>query len=120
MATKTIVRYTPPNPIIGRRELSPEDFRGQGIFTQKKPLRWDAEQGFWLDAEEAKISPEALAWLAEQKGEFTVETQEIPDDEREELPAEEEAPVEGSQPVGAGTPGATGTTTASTSRSRTR
>lgn len=125
MATKTIVRYTPPNPIVGRRELSPQDFKDNGIFTQKKPLAWNAETGFWIDADEAKISPEALAWLEGQKGEFTVERQELPDEEDEladagDAPSPREgAPVEGEQPTGAGTPGATGTTTSTSGTART-
>lgn len=119
MTTKTIVRYLPPNPIVGARELTPDDFKAQGVFTQKKRLLWTKETGFWLDADEAKISSETLAWLEEQKGEFKVETQEIPEEEAADTPdpAPESKKVEGEQPVGAGTPGTTtGTTTQSTAR----
>lgn len=116
MTTKTIVRYLPPNPVIGARELAPDAFRSQGVFTQKKKLVWVKENGFWLETEEAGISAEALAWLKTQESEFRVEQQEIPDDE--DPPTDnEEAVVEGEQPTGAGTPGVTtGTTTQSTAR----
>lgn len=124
MTRKTIVRYTPPNPIIGARELSPNDFKGAGVFTQKKPLVWRKERGFWLDVDEDKISPEALAWLEnpdnhQHKGEFSVERQEIEDEEGSTTTesAPKDGPVEGEQPAGAGTPGTTtGTTTQSTAR----
>lgn len=116
MTVKTVVRYRPPNPLYGARELSPEDFKSQGVFTQKKLLRWTSDTGWWLDADEAKISPEALTWLEERK-EFTVERQEVDDEEASSVEtAEAETPaVEGEQPAGTGTPGTTtGTTTAST------
>jgi len=123
VTTKTIVRYLPPNPIVGARELSSDDFKSQGVFTQKKKLLWQKENGFWLDADDAKISPEALAWLEERTGEFKVERQEIPDDDTEAEAtgtAKETSSgkaVEGEQPVGGGTPGTTtGTTTQSTAR----
>jgi hypothetical protein len=76
VATKTIVRYVPPNPLIGRRELRPSDFETLGIFTQETPLFFDKEKNFWLDAEAAGISKEALQWFKDSP-EFTVETQEV-------------------------------------------
>ena len=79
MATKVIVRYKQPNPLIGRRELFPRDFESLGIFTQKKPLIFDKSGNFWLDAEKEGISKEAMDWLRESP-EFTVEEQEVPDD----------------------------------------
>ena len=101
MAKKTIVRYKPPNEIIGGRELTVADLKAVGIFTQKKDLFWRRENGFWLDADEAGISSETLAWLKdpangdERSGHFTVEEQEVEDDEgqepetvREQTPAE--------------------------------
>lgn len=78
MSTKTIVRYTPPNPVIGGREISPKDFESLGIFTQTTKLFWARETNFWLDVETAEISAEALEWLNSQP-EFTVEEQEVPD-----------------------------------------
>lgn len=117
MTIKTIVRYRPSSPLHGARELSPEDFKSVGVFTQKKRLVWSKETGFWLDADEHKISPEALAWLEEQKGEFTVERQEIEEEDASAgADTESSTPrVEGEQPAGTGTPGTTtGTTTSST------
>lgn len=78
MSTKTIVRYTPPNPVIGGREISPKDFESLGIFTQTTKLTWARETNFWLDVDEAEISAEALEWLDSQ-AEFTVQEQEVPD-----------------------------------------
>jgi hypothetical protein len=123
MATKTIVRYRPPNPIVGARELTPVQMEEVGVFTQQKRLLWTRESGFWLDAERAEISAETLAWLEEQSGEFTVERQEIPEENPTDPPASPQLPeddssvVEGERPVGAGTPGGT-TTTTTTGRTR--
>lgn len=84
MATKKvkIVRYKPPNELIGAREFSVEDFKRVGILTQKKPLVFNRESNFWLNAEEAEISAEALKFLEDNKnhtgtGTFTVEEQTV-------------------------------------------
>lgn len=76
MATKTIIRYRPVNPLVGRRELSVKDFESIGIFTQEKPLAFDQERNWWLDADAAGVSKEALAWF-EASSEFAVERQEV-------------------------------------------
>lgn len=85
MATKTIVRWKPPNELYDRRELTLRDLEGVGIFTQKQgPLTWD-RPGFWLDADEAQIAPEVMNLLESPEfsnaslGWFTIETQEVED-----------------------------------------
>lgn len=107
MATKTIIRYVPPNSLIGRRELSPKDFQSLGIFTQKKVLQFNKETNFWLDADAAGVSKEALQWFADSP-EFTVETQDVGDDVDPETMRHQEAyaasigasPAPSPQPVG--------------------
>lgn len=87
VATKVIIRYKPENPLIGRRELTPADFESIGIFTQETRLLFDREKNFWLDAEAAGVSKEALQWF-EGSSEFTVERQEVKagaDPEKERL-----------------------------------
>jgi hypothetical protein len=79
MPTKTVIRYKPYSPLVGRRELSPKDFESMGIFTQRNMLVFDKERNWWLDAEAAGISKEALQWF-DDSPEFTVERQEVPDD----------------------------------------
>jgi hypothetical protein len=87
VATKTIVRWKPPNELYARRELLPASLEAMGIFTQKTPLYWDREHGFWLDAEAAGISPDLLDRLelddfnGGDLGQFTIETQDVPDEE---------------------------------------
>jgi hypothetical protein len=82
---KTIVRYRPPNEIIGRRELTVVDLERAGIFTQEKDLAWDAQTGFWLDADEAGISKEVLDLLESENfsndalGHFVIEQQQVED-----------------------------------------
>jgi len=102
MATKTIVRYHPPSPLIGRRELTPADFETLGIFTQEKVLHFDQERNWWLDAEAAGISKEALQWF-EDSTEFSVQRQEVKgkqDPEAERLKAAYDASLgSGPQPV---------------------
>lgn len=89
---KTIVRYRPPNEIIGRREITVKDLEGIGIFTQKTDLAWDAKTGFWVDADEAGIAKEVMDKLESSDfsndalGHFTIEVQEVED--------KQEAPVE--------------------------
>lgn len=90
MATKTIIRYTPESPLIGRRELSSADFQSLGIFTQKAPLVFDRERNFWLDADAAKVSKETLQWF-EDSPEFTVERQEVDGEEDPEAVRHQEA-----------------------------
>ena len=90
MATKVIIRYLPPNPLIGRRELSPRDFETLGIFTQEQVLRFDKEKNFWLDADTAGVSKEALKWF-EDSPEFTVERQEVKGKEDPEALRHQEA-----------------------------
>lgn len=80
MATKVIVRHKPVNPLVGRRDLSPADFKSIGIFTQKKMVVFEKESNWWVDAEKAEISKEALQWF-EDSTEFTVERQEVDDEE---------------------------------------
>lgn len=86
MATKTIVRYEPPNDLVGQRELRPVDLELVGIFTQQTTLVWDKRTGFWLDADTAQISTEVLNRLESEEfsnktlGYFTVEQQEVPDE----------------------------------------
>jgi hypothetical protein len=93
VATKTIVRWKPPNELYARRELLPASLEAMGIFTQTTPLYWDREHGFWLDAEAAGISPDLLDRLESDEfnggdlGQFTIETQDVPD--KDEAPAEE-------------------------------
>lgn len=84
MATKVIIRHKPANPLIGRRELSPADFKSIGIFTQKTQLVFEKENNWWLDADAAKVSKEALQWF-EDSTEFTVERQEVDDEDPETL-----------------------------------
>lgn len=80
---KTIVRYRPPNEIIGRRELTVADLERIGIFTQKTDLAWDERNGFWLDADEAGIAKEVMEKLEspdfsnDSLGHFTIEQQEV-------------------------------------------
>lgn len=100
MATKVIVRWNPTHPVHGRREISAEDFRREGIFTQQTNLAWDRSTGMWLAADEAQISAEALAWLEQQGGEFTVERQEVPDEEPE-APSEDNPPPSLNDPADA-------------------
>lgn len=94
MATKTIVRWEPPNEFYSERELLPETLKALGIFTQSKPLVWRKVNGFWLDADEAGISDDLLGRLEEEPfsggelGHFKVERQEIPDEETAEASAE--------------------------------
>lgn len=90
MATKTIIRYKPESPLWGRRELSPADFKSLGIFTQKTMLRFDKELNWWLDADEAKVSKEALQWF-EDSPEFTVEQQEVDADQDADTLRQQEA-----------------------------
>jgi hypothetical protein len=90
MATKVIIRHKPANPLIGRRELSPADFKSIGIFTQKTQLVFDQERNWWLDADAAKVSAEALQWF-EDSTEFTVERQEVDDEEDSETLRHQEA-----------------------------
>lgn len=90
MATKTIIRHKPANPLIGRRELSPADFKSIGIFTQKTMLVFDKDTNWWLDADSAKVSKEALQWF-EDSTEFTVERQEVDDDQDPEALRHQEA-----------------------------
>lgn len=100
MATKTIVRWKPPNELYDRREITLKDLEGIGIFTQRQgPLAWEKKSGFWLDAE--GIAPEVMERLEspefsnDQLGYFTVETQEVPDEEPPASPsAAEEATSE--------------------------
>lgn len=90
MAVKTIVRYKPPNELVGQRALTVADMRRIGIFTQEKDLYWNAENGFWLDAEEAGIAPEVMELLStnnfsnDHLGHFTVEKQDVPDEPSED------------------------------------
>lgn len=84
MATKTIVRWVPPNELYDRREITLRDLEGVGIFTQRQgPLVWDKATGFWCDAE--GIAPEVMDRLESpefsnaQLGKFTIETQEVED-----------------------------------------
>ena len=86
VATKTIVRWKPPNELYDRRELTLRDLEGVGIFTQKQgPLAWDRKTGYWVDAEEVGIAKEVMDRLEspefsnETLGWFTIETQEIED-----------------------------------------
>lgn len=74
--TVRIVRWKPRSSLFGQRVLTVKDFEKLGIFTQKKSLVWDKRSHFWLDVDQAQISPEALKWLQEQK-EFSVEEQKI-------------------------------------------
>lgn len=125
MATKVIVRYKPPNPLIGRRELSPKDFESIGIFTQRKMLVFDKDQNYWLAADTADISDEAVQWF-EESPEFTVERQEVPDEEDVEqarlddayeaslAPAPPQPVVEGESKSETSTTSADSTTTQST------
>lgn len=124
MAIKRIVRWKPSSPLYGRRELYPEHFQSEGIFTQERPLAWDARQGNWLDADEAGISAEALEWLLNNPdtfGTFTYEEQEVRErstegstsDEKQD-PSANKAPVEG-ESASASTSTKT-TTTQSTAR----
>jgi hypothetical protein len=83
VATKTIVRWEPPNELYAARELLPASLELVGIFTQSAPLVWRRENGFWLDADEAGISPDLLNRLEEEPfsggdlGQFRVERQEV-------------------------------------------
>lgn len=129
MARKTIIRHTPANPLIGRREISPADFKSLGIFTQTTMLQFDKERNWWLDAEAAKVSKEALQWFTDSP-EFTVESQDVPDDEDEESLRHKEAyaasvsrPTSAPQPAVAGenksestAPAEASTTTQSTAK----
>lgn len=90
MATKVIIRHKPMSPLVGQRELSPEDFKSVGIFTQKTKLVFTKERNWWLDAESAKVSKEALQWF-EDSTEFTVESQEVDDSQDEETLRHQEA-----------------------------
>jgi hypothetical protein len=81
LATKVIVRYQPISPMHGAREISPKDLESIGIFTQKKILRWTQETGWWLDAEAAEVSKETMTWLRANTAEFTVEEQEVDDND---------------------------------------
>lgn len=90
MATKTIIRYKPYSPLVGERTLSPADFQSIGIFTQKTRLVFQKERSWWLDAEAAKVSKEALQWF-EDSSEFTVEHQDVGEDEDPETLRQQEA-----------------------------
>lgn len=82
MATKTIVRWKPSVPVYGQREFSVADFESVGIFTQRRNVVFTKDGNFWLDAEAAEISKEALDWLVanpDSFGEVTVEQQNVPD-----------------------------------------
>lgn len=118
MATKTIVRYVPPSPLIGRRELSPADFETLGIFTQVERLQFDQEHNWWLDADAAGISKEALQWFTDST-EFTVETQEVKGKEDPEALRQQEAYAaslgSGPQPVVEGESKSTSTADTGTS-----
>lgn len=125
MATKVIVRYKPVSPLHGRREIYPKDLEGIGIFTQKKPLLWTQDTGWWLDAEAAEVSKETMAWLRANTAEFTVEEQEVSDDSPQELAyrqayeasltTSDRTPVEGeTKSESTGTARSGGTTTQST------
>lgn len=127
MATKVIIRYKPASPLIGRRELSPRDFESMGIFTQEKPLYFDQEKNYWLDAEAAGVSKEALQWF-EDSPEFTVERQEVkgtvdPEAERQKeayaasVDVPEPVLVEGESTSQSTPTGTTSTTTESTAKS---
>lgn len=100
MATKKIVRWVPAIPgVYGRREISVEDFENEGIFTQRRNLVFAEERRFWLAADDAEISDEAIEWLVNNPdsfGTFTVEEQEVPD----ELLKESAAPAGSPQPEG--------------------
>lgn len=93
MATKTIVRWEPPNEFYSERELLPQTLESLGFFTQRKPLIWRKENGFWLDADEAGISEDLLGRLEGEPfsggdlGHFKVERQEVPDPETTEVEA---------------------------------
>lgn len=90
MATKVIIRYKPESPLYGRRTVSPADFKSVGIFTQKTALAFDKELNWWIDADAAGVSKEALQWF-EDSTEFTVERQEVEDDEDPEVLRHQEA-----------------------------
>lgn len=85
VATKRIVRYQPPNEIVGQRTMEVRDWERIGIFTQTTDLHWVREKGWWLDADEANISDEALAWLRDEAnadpamGLWKYEEQTVPD-----------------------------------------
>lgn len=130
MATKTvtIVRYTPPNELVGRRILRKQDFKNEGILTQKKDVVWTREGKWWVDADEAGISAEALEWLENKenhghKGEFKVERQEVEtEDELDEGAENTESPLNANtaEPTTSGSSTTTGgsTTTESTGATR--
>jgi hypothetical protein len=90
MATKVIIRYKPETPLVGRRELSSADFKSVGIFTQKSMLVFDKERSWWIDADTAGVSKEALQWF-EDSAEFTVERQEVDEEEDPEALRHREA-----------------------------
>lgn len=85
MATKRIVRWKPPNEFYSQRSVSVADFERLGILTQEVDLHWQKEKGFWLEAGDAQISDEALAWMLGEgnadpaMGEWTYEEQEVKD-----------------------------------------
>ncbi len=84
MATKTIVRYKPPNELIGAREITVEQLEARGIFDHGGvDLVWRKETGFWIDAEEAGLSEAMIDKLVndedfgnDRHGRFEVEKQE--------------------------------------------
>lgn len=99
MATKTIVRWKPSSPLYGERRISVADFEREGIFTQRRDLVWSQDRGFWLAADDAEISKEALEWLVnhpDATGSFTSEEQEV----SEEAVRPQSAPTGSPQPEG--------------------
>lgn len=74
--TVTVVRWTGATDIYDGREITAKQFKDeQGIFTQKKDLFF-RKPGFFLRADEAEISEEALGWFR-NSSEFKVEDQEV-------------------------------------------